>query len=82
MSDGDARLFEAARICREEYCRRVPGKRTWADLSEEEKRVDVECLRAAFAHLSVGPRGRPLDLGYGPFGEFGKFGEQPQGNSQ
>ena len=44
-------MLEAARICREEYCRRMPGKRTWDDLTDDEKQLDVACLQAAFDYL-------------------------------
>lgn len=47
----NAKLREAAKVCRDTYCKIVPGKRTWDQLSEQEKRVDMVCLKAAFDAL-------------------------------
>lgn len=52
-AEGDGAMQKAARICRDEYCRRVPNKRPWALLSPDERRLDVECLQAAVSYLST-----------------------------
>lgn len=46
--DGAQLWLEAARVCRDEYCRRVPGKRTWTELTPQEQQIDADCLRVAF----------------------------------
>lgn len=45
-------LMDAAKVCRDKYCEIIPGKRTWADLTEREREIDAICLDAAIAAFS------------------------------
>lgn len=54
-----ASMERAAQICRDKYCEIIPGKRTWADLTKQEREIDIVCLAAAVRSLSPSCTGAP-----------------------